>query len=327
MPVRGRRRLARSVGRAAVLAALAVAVVAGSADAGEEPEYPHGKFEGDCETCHADTGWTPARVRPEFRKDHRFPLKGAHALDDCRACHRVLDFTEASAACVDCHLDPHRGELGIDCAACHVPRTFLDRTRMQRAHQATRFPLRGTHRALDCEDCHTLQPAGALRWVNTPGECVDCHRAAYEGNAQHVADGFPLECDRCHAPTVWEAGRFDHSGIVDGCVACHLDDYQNTTDPNHADAGFPTTCENCHSTRTFDDAEFDHPFPIYSGAHAGRWDSCSTCHVNPSNLSDFSCFGCHPHSDEARTRSDHSEVSGFEYVSRECYACHPDGRH
>ena len=67
-------------------------------------------------------------------------------------------------------------------------------------------------------------------------------------------------------------------------------------------------------------------FPIDSGVHAGRWDACSTCHVNPSNYSQFTCFGCHPHSDESGTAADHSEVGGYVYDSSACYACHPQGR-
>lgn len=248
-----------------------------------EDDYPHGDFEGDCTVCHGGETWLPVVVSPEFRaKEHPFPLKRAHDLPDCRACHRILDFTKATPECVSCHLDPHRGELGIDCARCHVPRTFLDRTRMQEQHQGTRFPLRGSHRALDCEDCHAIRGSGSLRFVNTPSQCVDCHLANYQGasDPNHIAAGFPTECDACHVPTVWEAGRFDH------------------------DSAF---------------------FPIFSGRHAGRWSTCSTCHVNPTSFSVFSCFACHPHSDPVGTANDHDEVPGFTYNSNACYACHPRG--
>jgi hypothetical protein len=321
-------------GLSPLVAALAVAafvLAGGAARAGEDPDYPHGDFEGDCTTCHGDDGWTPPVIDPGFRKnEHPFPLKQAHSLPDCKACHRSLDFTQADAACIDCHQDPHRGELGIDCARCHVPRTFIDRTRMQREHQRTRFPLRGSHRALDCEDCHRLTPPGSLQWVNTPVECVDCHRQAYVTTSEpdHQDSGFPETCDRCHAPTIWEAARFDHSLTSAPCETCHLSDYQATDDPDHQSAGFPTGCELCHRPTRWDDASFDHDgpyFPIYSGRHRNRWDACSTCHTNPSNYSEFTCFSCHPHSDESRTRRDHEGVGGFSYDSAACYACHPTG--
>jgi len=318
--------------RAASLAllVLATAALSHAVAAEAEPEFPHGDFEGDCETCHTDEGWTPARVDPAFRaKQHPFPLRQAHDLPDCRACHRSLDFTTADPACVSCHVDPHRSELGTDCSQCHVPRTFIDRRRMQANHQLTRFPLRGSHRALDCEDCHHPDSPGLRQWVGTPVECFACHAAAYQATSDpnHALSGFPTECDLCHAPTVWEAGRFNHALTSEPCVNCHQDDYDRTSDPNHRVAGFPTDCELCHDTRRWENGRFDHDamFPIYSGPHRGRWDSCSTCHIDPNSFSVFSCLGCHPHSDETETRNHHSGVSGFEYLSTACYACHPRG--
>ena len=310
-------------------AGIAIAIVAvcamATAAAAEDLEYPHGAYEGECETCHTSDGWRPVTVPPEFLDEHPFPLRDAHALEDCTACHATLAFREAPSACVDCHLDPHRGELGIDCENCHVPRTFIDRTRMLRSHQSTRFPLRGSHRALDCEDCHALQPQGALRWVNLPTACFDCHRQAYP--AGHGPAGFSTAYDECHVPTVWERVRFNHTGIVDGCINCHQDDYDNARDPDHRVVGYPTTCENCHSTRSWDDGDANHEaiFPLESGRHAGRWDSCSTCHTNPGNYSEFTCFGCHPHSDREKTDGDHRDEGGYSYDSLRCYACHPRG--
>lgn len=293
-------------------------------------EYPHGEFAGDCATCHPEGSATKAAPSEAFRdQEHPFPLRQAHDLPRCQACHRTLDFTQADRACVSCHQDVHTGELGTDCARCHIPRTFIDRSRMQEQHHATRFPLRGSHRALDCEDCHVMQPQGALRWVNTPVDCVACHGAAYDAtdDPDHAAAGYPRECDRCHVPTVWEAARVDHSEFTDPCVTCHQDDYNATRDPNHTAAGFPTTCEDCHRAGgDWNDAEFEHDaFPIYSGEHSGRWDDCSTCHTNPSNYAVFSCFGCHPHSDREETDDDHDGVPGYAYDSARCYGCHPRG--
>lgn len=307
-------------------------LVPGAPRAEDEPEFPHGDFEGDCETCHSDEGWTPTVIDPKFRKkDHPFPFRQAHDIEDCRLCHRNLDFTKADPACVSCHADPHRGELGIDCALCHVPRTFIDRSRMQQRHQGTRFPLRGSHRALDCEDCHSLTPPGALQWVNTPSECVDCHEQAYLATVapDHQALDFPRECDLCHVPTVWEAARFNHALTSEPCVTCHLPDYQSTADPRHDVVFFPTTCEDCHTpTRWENGVYLEHDaifFPIYSGNHRGRWDNCSTCHFDSGDHSRFTCFNCHPHSDEAATTRRHEDEPGFSYESSACFACHPQG--
>lgn len=298
-----------------------------------EDDYPHGDFQGDCTTCHSGDEFFPPQIQPEFRKkEHPFPLRQAHDLPNCRSCHTTLDFTKApKPLCASCHEDPHRGEMGVDCARCHVPRTFIDRSRMQELHMGTRFPLRGTHRSIDCDDCHGPQPQGALRYVNTPADCVDCHRGAYQSAARpnHVAAGLPTTCDLCHVPTVWQDGKMNHALVTSPCVTCHLQDYQGTRDPNHTAAGFPTDCQLCHVPgRDWHEARFVHDpvyFPIYAGTHAGTWSACSNCHVSPSDFSQFSCLGCHPHSDAVGTRHVHEGIPGFTYNSPACYACHPRG--
>jgi hypothetical protein len=315
------------------LAALAfLLLLTPQATRAEDSDTPHGEFSGDCTNCHGDEGFKPPVFVPEFReKIHPFPLRQAHDLPDCRLCHRSLDFTKAIPLCSSCHEDPHRGELGLDCGRCHVPRTFIDRRRMQEMHLGTRFPLLGVHRALDCEDCHRMQPQGALRWVGTPSECVGCHAQdfARTKNPDHKALGFPTECDLCHFPSAWEAARFNHAAVNAPCFTCHQGDYERTADPSHSAAGFPTDCGLCHKPGgDWHKARFDHDekfFPIYSGKHQNRWDVCSDCHVSPSDFSQFSCLGCHPHSNRQGTENHHDGVPGFSYDSPSCYACHPHG--
>lgn len=273
----------RTVGGIALVLLLTLATTPLVAD---EPDYPHGEWEDDCSLCHEDTGWTPVKISPEFKHGKRgFPLRGAHKSEECRACHTNLEFDQASDACVSCHVDPHRNEFGPDCARCHSPRSFIDRRQMARAHVETRFPLRGTHNTVDCEDCHQLSSPGNLQWVKTPVDCVSCHLDDYQSATaiDHVALNFPTTCEDCHTPTVWGRATtdFDHDGLY---------------------------------------------FPIFSGVHRNRWNSCSTCHVNPSDINDFSCFGCHPHSDPMETGNDHSGVGGYMYDSQACYSCHRDGR-
>lgn len=325
----------------------------------EEP-FPHGKLKEDCSLCHASESWRPARIGPGFRHENYsdFPMDGAHASANCRACHASLDFAEAETSCVSCHLDPHVGELGMDCALCHTTSNFLDPLRMRRAHQLTRFPLRAAHAAVDCESCHGGPAQGQLVWVNRDTECVSCHLADYQGTTDpdHQAAKFSTDCSLCHRPTTWEqadAARAHqdtgfpllgaHAALgctachVSGfdapldpqCVSCHLDDYQSTTDPDHEALGFSTDCERCHNptswTGAVDFPDHDALFPIFSGSHRGRWDSCRDCHV--AGYDDFSCIDCHAHSDEAQVTSDHHEVSGFTYESHACLSCHPRGTH
>ena len=183
-------------------------------------------------------------------------------------------------------------------------------------------------------------------------DCASCHLADYErtDDPDHEEIGFPTDCRECHRPISWEGARFDHGftgfpltgahrgadcsdchvgGVYEGtptdCFACHQADYERTDDPDHEAAGFPTDCRQCHNTSGWDGADFDHEFPIFSGTHRGRWDSCSDCHTQPGSFASFNCLNCHPHSDESGTRDDHDEVGGFSYDSDSCYSCHPRG--
>ena len=85
---------------------------------------------------------------------------------------------------------------------------------------------------------------------------------------------------------------------------------------------FPLLDENV----TWEVPMFDHDapfFPIYSGAHRGRWTSCSSCHTTASSYKAFTCLTCH-----AQTEMDghHRGLSGYRYESQACYTCHPNGR-
>lgn len=330
--------------------------VTGPSTSAEEPKNPHGSFKQDCDLCHSPKAWVPARVSPKF--DHAkygLALQGAHRETPCRSCHASLDFSKEQSACVDCHDDVHEGELGSDCARCHTTRNFIERARMERMHQLTRFPLTGVHATLDCRTCHDSTEPGNLTFVNLGSDCVDCHRDDAESAVpDHQDNGFSEDCGQCHRTTAWSPAGFAHAdtkfpltgvhrnlncaachgegqftAVASACVDCHRDDYDGTTDPVHVTIGFPLECQSCHNTTTWQGATFDHArfFPIDSGAHAGTWSSCSDCHKTPTNYADFTCLTCHPHSDEAKTSGGHGQVQNYVYESQACFTCHPQGRH
>ena len=314
---------------------------------------PHGPLFQDCRGCHRPDAWRPARITREFLHPPAFPLRGAHGSTTCRSCHLRLDFTNADPACASCHADPHGGELGRDCARCHTTASFVDRGAMLRSHQLTRFPLAGAHRMADCESCHLPAAQGQRRFSGRPTDCASCHERQLHvaKTPDHIAAGFSRNCGSCHTPTYWNRAAFDHAGTRfpltgahrpqpcsachgDGvyrgkpatCVSCHQPDYDATTNPNHASAGFPTDCAGCHTTARWQGATFDHDarfFPIYSGAHRGRWASCATCHVNPASFAEFTCLSCHG---QTTTNEHHKEVPGYSYTSPACYSCHRNGR-
>jgi len=329
-----------------------VALVAGGAPR-TPPQNPHGRFRGECAQCHGPEGWKPARISRGF--DHAklgFRLEGAHAAAACLDCHQSLDFSSSSMACASCHQDPHRGEMGTDCARCHSARSFVDRGAMLRAHQLTRFPLRGSHAALECEACHPPVASGRLRFVNTQPQCRGCHLASFQAakDPDHVGSGFSTECQLCHSVSAWSPARFDHqrtgfpltgahraaacaschpggryAGTPKDCVSCHQQQY-DTAQPSHAASGFAASaCASCHNTTSWAGATFDHDsryFRIDNGGHAGRWNSCTDCHPVANQFATFDCLSCHPHSDKAQTDSHHVGRSGYRYDSAGCWSCH-----
>jgi nitrate/TMAO reductase-like tetraheme cytochrome c subunit len=189
-------------------------------------------------------------------------------------------------------------------------------------------------------------------FAGTPTDCVACHQDDYDRTTDpnHSDAGFPTDCRACHTTTAWEPASFDHNatafpltgqhrtldclachssgytGTPTDCVACHQADYNGTTDPNHMASNFPTTCQNCHTSNGWSPSTWDHEplFPIRSGAHSGI--SCTECHVAPTDYSNFECILCHEHNADDTNR-DHNEVGGYEYLSSECYRCHPRGTH
>lgn len=249
--------------------------------AAKESGNPHGPLKDTCATCHGAEGWKPAKIAPSF--DHgrfRFALEGAHVQAACRGCHLDLVFGEVGGTCVSCHQDAHRGELGNDCANCHTPQSFIDRARMGRAHQLTRFPLTGAHAGADCEACHVVR--ANRMYVNTPVDCVACHLADYNAtrDPNHVASGFGQSCQDCHSTVAFRPARFD----------------------NHDAAFFPifsgrhkdkwSACTDCHvSPGSFS------TFSCFAGCHEHANEAeVTNDHEGESGFtySSPACYGCHP---------------------------------
>lgn len=318
-----------------------------------------GELGGECSRCHTTRSFVDRAAMTRAHQLTRFPLVGAHVMADCEGCHvptgqGQLRFVAAPTSCESCH----RGLLGSTsqpdhvaagfiqlCESCHYP---VDWNRARYDHAGTSFPLTGAHRSVTCDGCH-----GDNVYDGKPIDCVSCHLQDYNGATDPTHAGFTTTCTDCHAGTnTWIGATFDHDAsafpltgahravtcdgchsdnVYDGkptaCVACHQQDYNGTTDPNHASAGFTTACTTCHNTTTWSGATFDHDatyFPIYSGKHNGRWSSCSTCHTSPSNYALFTCFSCHEHS-QTQMDDTHKSEAGYRYDSPTCLSCHPRG--
>jgi hypothetical protein len=335
-------------------AAIGLALLgAPGAEAQAVTQSPHGpNLREACATCHKPESWKPARIAPTFKHaPQTFPLSGAHTGATCASCHRTLDFAKTPATCGSCHTDVHKGELGASCATCHTTRSFVDRANMSRAHQLTRFPLRGAHATVPCESCHRPSRPGQAQFVNQPTTCVACHATTFRATAAppHAASRtFTQDCTSCHTITAWKGAKFDHNttlfpltgahtpvpcaschadkqyhGRSLACESCHQKDYLRAVNPPHT-AGFPTNCASCHTTTGWAGARFDHQamtkFPL-TGAHVGA--TCAGCHAdkvyrgkNPQ------CQSCHQSAWNATKAPNHA-AAGF---TADCATCHTTAR-
>ena len=314
------------------------------------PNHAAAGFPQTCAVCHNTAAWQPAIF------DHSktvFPLTGAHVNVACTQCHINGKYAGTPTNCAACHLtdyqkttNPNHAAAGFptDCSLCHSTASWAGATFN---HNQTQFPLTGAHVNAACSQCHS---SGVYKGLST--DCVSCHLQNYNSttNPNHVAAGYPQQCNICHNTTAWQPATFDHSktafpltgahvsvpcaschiaGVYAGtptdCYSCHKKEYQSTTDPNHVAAAFPTTCQTCHTTSSWLGATFNHTwFPIYSGTHQGKWTTCADCHVNSANYAAFSCITCHTHA-QSNVDPQHSGVSGYAYSATSCYSCHPQG--
>jgi hypothetical protein len=323
-------------------------------DATTTPAHAAAGYSTSCATCHTTTTWLGAVFNHSMTQ---FPLTGAHLAATCQGCHADGVYRGKPADCYSCHRTAYDGTrhpphgasaIGTACTSCHTTSAWAGGTY---DHTVTSFPLTGAHRATSCNGCHA---DGVYKGKSTA--CLSCHQADYTATTQppHGSSGIGTVCSSCHSTTAWIPGTFNHSatnfpltgahtatsclschgdGVYRGkntaCVSCHQADYTSTTNPNHAAAAFPTTCSSCHTTTTWLGATFDHDgsyFPIYSGAHRGKWSSCATCHTSPTNYKAFTCLSCHEHR-QSEMDSKHQGRTGYRYDSQACYACHPRGTH
>ncbi len=303
-----------------------------------------------CYACHPN-----GEADGSFNHNNsNFPLTGAHINTDCILCH-ANGYIGTTTICSDCHIDaynqttnPNHTAIGIplECETCHTtapgwqPATF--------PIHGNYYPLTGAHTSIsDCNLCHNGN------YITTPNTCVGCHQSNYNqtSNPDHASIGIGTDCETCHTTNPgWQPATFAihanyypltgaHTSITDcnlchngnyvttpnTCFGCHESDYNQTSNPPHLSAQFPTDCETCHTTTAWVPSTFDHDgqyFPIYSGHHNGRWDLCSDCHFNPSNYAEFTCLTCHH---QNNMDQEHNGVSGYQYNSDACYACHPTG--
>lgn len=294
---------------------------------------PHqGRFGATCQSCHSTAGWKEG-ARSNFDHDRTgFPLTGQHRQVACASCHKTRDpsgavtfHRMAHGKCTDCHRDPHQGRQGPTCQQCHSTAGWrVVGARSNFNHDKTRFPLRGEHREVACQQCHT--PGRGLR-IAKFDRCADCHQDVHQGQFAKRPAG--TACESCHTVEGFSPSTFtvaDHqksryplqgAHLAVACVACHTRPrgsrliqfrFPSTAcqvchgDPHKGDvARFVAQggCETCHAVESWRRVIFDHDRTGFSleGGHQGV--PCRSCHKAPDRMKGLSraCASCHgdPH--------------------------------
>lgn len=297
----------------------------------------------ECRACHGEHRGRNADivrlVAADF--DHAatdFPLRGKHRNRPCADCHRAkTKYAQAASACVDCHRQDdrdkgHDGGLGGKCADCHDENAWKP-TRFD--HAKTKFALRLAHAQakLKCSGCHR-----ANRYVDTPRDCVSCHRQDDDDKGHRGR--FGPRCERCHGEGDWKAPAFRHDRdthfpLLDRhrsvkCEHCHRSPLYRDKTPTRCyachrpddeakghRAALGEKCEQCHDARSWKESRFAHDrdtkFPLRAKHLAAN---CRTCHKpgRPGEKLPLACVGCH--------RGEDNDKGHKGRFGPKCEACH-----
>ena len=319
-----------------------------------------------CFKCHNDHAGKDFELvywdKPVEQFDHNqtgYKLVGKHTSLICRDCHNPglikenlkalesgIDISKTylglNQACLSCHHDEHRKQLGNDCLKCHQQDTWAKAKLFE--HDKSKFILTGKHKKADCLKCHKLiiedkpllpKDDSYHEYVGLQfSNCTSCHKDIHKekfGNdcmRCHVTDGwliidkdkmdhnktnYPLtgkhvtvKCDGCHKPNV----KFKKSEYNE-CLDCHKDIHKGT---------FGIDCVRCHVTdgwKVLDERYSDHSktkFPL-EGKHKPV--KCDKCHKPNQQFEKGQyneCMDCH------------SDYHQKQFVKREdkgaCESCH-----
>jgi len=224
-----------------------------------------------------------------------FPLTGAHESARCEDCHVQGVLKGTPKACDTCHgtgsrinavtMSPSHSPVSQPCTVCHTTVSFTGTVfnhtgvlpgSCASCHNGIRAigkPPTHIVTTESCDSCHrTVVWSGATfdHARSRAGTCATCHNGtiATGKSVDHLVTS--AACDSCHRVTAWVPASFNHSGVTPGtCAGCHNGKGVLGAPATH----IPTTadCATCHkSTSSFAGTTMNH------AAVAGT--TCATCH-------------------------------------------------
>ena len=236
-----------------------------------EGQFAAAPWNNRCEKCHNGATFKVTSFTLTMHQKSKFPLDGGHVAVPCLECHKqmggtkVIPYHFSQLSCTTCHEDVHHGQFArrmdakdssgssLGCRACHSTKEWKDLTRFN--HDATAFPLTGSHRAVACAECH--KPPNLelnmrhVDFTKTSTRCGDCHENPH---ADQFGDR-KEKCQSCHNTNKWKPSLFDHDStgfpLKGGhenvaCSACHT----TKRAVNGGEVLFykptPKNCDACH---------------------------------------------------------------------------------
>ena len=315
-------------------------------------EYKASASQADCARCHAEHNGLKFALRRLDKNsfDHLaktgYALEGKHRQQACEKCHTVKNIAAAARSeiklkdlnhsllglrqeCASCHEDPHRGQLGTDCAHCHTNQdAFKPASGFN--HANARFQLTGLHEKVTCQKCHGPregEKSAQYKGLNY-SSCQGCHTDPHRGGFQEVR--FQGSCDSCHNTNGW---KNNHPS-----ANFHHETTKFPLNGKHAEL----VCAKCHKT-----ADFHQPIKhelcqdCHEDPHKGQFatrkagSDCSSCHnetgykptkfdLDTHRLSAFPLEG--KHSELKCTKCHEPEGKDAVYITHKltCFACHAD---
>lgn len=197
-------------------------------DCHQKDDKHHGKLGQDCAKCHR-----PEKGAPKFDHDRmtKFQKIGPHKKAACFLCHQTrtaqsaalsvaawknvavtkldLTFPVRGHRCFECHSDPHAGNFGAECEACHAPGDFKRiavAARSIRPMDHRGFWIRRHAALLDvdsefgavkrtCATCHGAPSCLHCHLSRSPSSHTAIFRVRTHGA---VASFDPTPCSVCH---------------------------------------------------------------------------------------------------------------------------------
>jgi len=318
------------------------------ADCHKDPHQD--RFGQTCQGCHTTEDWkrvtSGGGEQRAFHEKTRFPLKGAHALVACVACHGPAPGAPAKfrglafERCIDCHADSHVGQIaGLSparaapdaktCDRCHTLDGYLPARFELEDHDRTGFKLEGAHRAVSCARCHPKDPQLASRVPVAVRTALEAYRRPLRVSLARFDIPHAQDCRSCHKDP--HAGQFANRVEQAGCTSCHQVTSFRTVKFDHAkDSIFALTgkhaqvaCGSCHRP---DAAGVVRYRPLIA--------ACATCHADP-HAGQFAargqpadCTRCHDTAEWKQVKFVHQPpFTTFQLTGKhralDCARCHP----